>query len=198
MISRIEFRLLNYFLLIAFATILIGVEFYFEMDTENGLQLCNIAMQNLADNNLNNPLNNLRNKIFIMFVVLSVVVAIVLTMFIKNITSPLSKMAVVARHINAGDLSQIVDIDNHDEIGEVGIAINELASNLQEVASFTATTTREARVSLKRLKRLVADNPEIGATIGNIENNLLSMSNFVNSFKLLDTDITETDLKTND
>ncbi len=198
MISRLESRLLNYFLLIAFATILIGVEFYFEMDTENGQQLCSTTMQELTDNDLSNPLSNLRNKIFIMFVVLSVVVAIVLTMFIRNITSPLSKMAAVARHINAGDLSQIVDIDSHDEIGEVGNAINELASNLQEVASFTATTTREAHGSLKCLKRSLADNPEISATIDNIENNLLSMSNFVNSFKLLDTDITDTDPTTND
>ena len=179
--SKLEFRLLNYFLLIAFATILIGIEFYFELDNENG--------QNIY-NNETLPLENLRNKILIMFGVLSVVVAIVLTMFIKNITSPLGKMAEVARRINQGDLTQSITIENHDEIGEVGLAINELANNLHEVASFTSATANETLVSLKHLQELVADSPEISTTIDSIENNILSMNSFVNTFKLLDADIT--------
>lgn len=180
--SKLELRLLNYFLLIAFATILIGIEFYFELDNEYGQQVYN---------NTTLPLDNLRNKILIMFVVLSIVVAIVMTMFIKNITSPLCKMAVVARHINEGDLTQSVIIDNQDEIGEVGIAINELANNLHEVAAFTSATANESLASLMRLQELaIADNPEIATTISSIENNLLSMKNFVSAFKLIDTDIT--------
>ncbi|MDH5355177.1 MAG: HAMP domain-containing protein [Gammaproteobacteria bacterium] len=179
--SKLEFRLLNYFLLIAFATILIGIEFYFELGSKQGQQI---------DYSTTQPLDNLRNKILIMFAVLSIVVAIVLTMFIKNITSPLCKMAIVARHINEGDLTQSVVIDNHDEIGEVGLAINELANNLHEVASFTSATANETLVNLKHLQGLVADNPEIATTINSIENNLLSIKSFVNSFKLLDTDIT--------
>lgn len=178
--SKLEFRLLNYFLLIAFATILIGIEFYFELDNEHG--------QKIYDNTTQ-PLDNLRNKILIMFAVLSIVVAIVLTMFIRNITSPLCKMAVVARHINEGDLTQSVVIDNHDEIGEVGLAINELANNLHEVASFTSATVNETLVSLKHLQGLVADNPETSVTIDSIESNLLSINSFVNTFKLLETNI---------
>ena len=179
--SKLELRLLNYFLLIAFATVLIGIEFYFELDNEHGQQMFNNTTQ---------PLENLRNKILIMFLVLSIVVAIVLTMFIKNITSPLCKMAVVARQINEGDLTQSVTIDNYDEIGEVGLAINELANNLHEVAAFTSATANETLVSLKHLQNLVADNPEIATTIDSIENNLLSINSFVNTFKLLGTDIT--------
>lgn len=178
--SKLELRLLNYFLLIAFATILIGIEFYFELDNEHGPQIYDNTTQSL---------DNLRNKILIMFAVLSIVVAIVLTMFIKNITSPLCKMAVVARHINEGDLTQNVTIENNDEIGEVGLAINELANNLHEVASFTSATANETLMSLKHLEGLVADNPEISATIDSIESNLLSINSFVNTFKLLETNI---------
>jgi methyl-accepting chemotaxis protein len=185
--SKLESRLLNYFLLIAFAAILIGIEFYFEMDAEHGQNICSDPARQQADLSIINPLDSLRNKILIMFMVLSIVVAIVLTMFIRNITAPLSKMALVARHINEGDLSQTVSIDNHDEIGEVGIAINELASNLQEVATFTSATANETLESIKHLQGLVVDNPEIAKTIDHIRNNLLSMSSFVNSFKLLDT-----------
>ncbi|MCP3688169.1 MAG: cell wall metabolism sensor histidine kinase WalK [Gammaproteobacteria bacterium] len=172
MYSKLELRLLNYFLLIAFATVLIGIEFYFELDNEQG------------------RLENLRNKILIMFLVLSIVVAIVLTMFIKNITSPLCKMAVVARHINAGDLTQSVLIDNHDEIGEVGLAINELTNNLHEVAAFTSAMANETMEGLKQLQQLVSSNPEATETIQSLENNLVSMTSFIDTFQLLDTDIT--------
>ncbi len=170
--SKLELRLLNYFFLIAFATVLIGIEFYFELNNEQG------------------RLENLRNKILVMFLVLSIVVAIVLTMFIKNITSPLCKMAVVARHINEGDLTQIVTIDNHDEIGEVGLAINELTNNLHEVAAFTSTMANETLDGLKQLQELIASNSETAETMSLLENNLLSMNSFIKTFKLLDTDLT--------
>lgn len=187
--SRLEIRLLNYFLLIAFAVILIGIEFYFEMSAEHGQHICtNLALDNVG-HNTGNPLDNLRNKILIMFLVLSIVVAIVLTMFIKNITAPLCKMALVARHINEGDLSQTVSIDNNDEIGEVGIAINELASNLQEVATFTSTTTNEALENIKHLQELAADNPELIVAIDCVEKKLLAINSFANSFTFLDTEL---------
>jgi methyl-accepting chemotaxis protein len=187
--SKLESRLLNYFLLIAFAVILIGIEFYFEMNAEHGQHICSNPAHHEADQNIINPLDNLRNKILIMFLVLSIVVAIVLTMFIKNITTPLCKMVMVARHINDGDLSQTVSIDNNDEIGEVGIAINELASNLQEVATFTSTTTNEILEKIKHLQELAVDSPEIVKAIDHVEKNLLSMKGFANSFKFLDTEL---------
>ena len=93
MIGRLEMRLLNYFLLIAFAAILIGVEFYFEM-SKTGLsqEICHIETQQsdrtLSEDNVtpsSSALHGLRNKIVTMFGVLTVVVAIVLMMFIKNI-----------------------------------------------------------------------------------------------------------------
>ncbi len=187
--SKLEARLLNYFLLIAFAAVLIGIEFYFEMDSALGQKICNNPEITVSDQNGVNPLDGLRNKIFIMFLLLSFVVAIVLTMFIKNIAMPLCNMALVAKQINEGDLSQTVMIESHDEIGEVGIAINELASNLQEVASYTSVTASESLESIRKLQGLVADDPEIAKTIHEIEQNLVSMRGFVDSFKLLDTEL---------
>ena len=187
--SKLEARLLNYFLLIAFAAILIGIEFYFEMDFALGQEICsNPEIQSPGQDELN-PLENLRNKILIMFLLLSIVAAIVLTMFIKNIAMPLCNMALVAKQINEGDLSQTVAIESHDEIGEVGIAINDLASNLQEVASYTSVTASESLESIRKLQGLVADDPEIAKTIHEIEQNLVSMRGFVDSFKLLDTEL---------
>ncbi|MDH5599768.1 MAG: hypothetical protein OEY78_00560, partial [Gammaproteobacteria bacterium] len=85
-------------------------------------------------------------------------------------------------------LSQTIEIDSHDEISKVGSAINELASNLQEVASFTSLTATDAIDKIQTLKKMNIDNPEIKNIIADIEQNLESMSNFVNSFKLFGDD----------
>ena len=148
--SKLELRMLNYFMLIAVAAILIGIEFYFELSASHGKEICSLhsAQEHLQDGL--NPLNNIRTKIMVMFALLSVVIAIVLFMFMQNITLPLSKMVKVAKHINEGDLSQTIELDNHDEISEVGSAINELASNLQEVATFTSLTATEAIDSIQK------------------------------------------------
>jgi methyl-accepting chemotaxis protein len=175
-------------MLIAFAAILIGIEFYFELNASHSKDICNMqTAQNQIQDNFN-PLDDIRTKILVMFALLSVVIAIVLIMFMKNITIPLCKMVEVAQHINEGDLSQTIKIDNHDEISEVGDAINELASNLQEVATFTSLTATEAIDKIQTLKKINADNSEIKKIINDIEQNLESMSSFVNSFKLFDSD----------
>ena len=186
--SKLELRMLNYFMLIAFAAILIGIEFYFELNTSHSKEICSMqTAQNQIQDNFN-PLDDIRTKILVMFALLSVVIAIVLIMFMKNITIPLGKMVEVAKHINEGDLSQTIKIDNHDEISEVGDAINELASNLQEVATFTSLTATDAIDKIQALKKLNTDNPENIKIINDIEKNLESMSSFVNSFKLFDSE----------
>ncbi len=187
--SKLELRMLNYFMLIAVAAILIGIEFYFELNTSHGKEICTAqaAQANLLDEY--NPLENIRTKIMVMFALLSVVIAIVLVMFMKEITLPLCKMVEVAKHINEGDLSQTIELDSNDEISEVGTAINELASNLQEVATFTSLTATEAIDKIEKLKNMSSDNTELKSIINDIEQNLESMSSFVNTFKLFASDV---------
>ena len=195
--EKLVIRLLNYFLLIAFAAMLIGVEFYFEL-TDAGLnqKICAAIDQStvsvIPSINADSsplPLTELRNKIVIMFGVLTLVVAIVMMMFIKNITMPLCKMADVAQRINEGDLSQIVPIETNDEIGQVGVAINELTSNLQEVASFTAMTSAETLAKINALSDTLKTKSPSVEEINDIKQSLESLAQFVNSFELLQTDI---------
>ena len=187
---RLQTRLLNYFLLIAFAAMLIGIEFYFEMSRADiAAEICNGKLS-LEDSLNQDPLGDLRNKIVIMFGVLTIFVAIVLTMFIRNITGPLQRMADVAAQINEGNLSLSVPIETEDEIGEVGNAINELTSNLQEVASMTSTSASDV---MEELVDLLAQVDE-GRTVdpnrsASVKSSLQSLIEFVDTFTLLKTDI---------
>lgn len=207
MTGKLEIRLLNYFLLIALAALMIGIEFFFEMSREDlNAQICqpppqtqpfqaqSLQTQSVQQQSFNGsepmPLRPFRNKIVIMFAVLMIVVAIVLMMFIKNITNPLQKMANVARRINDGDLSQIVPVESGDEIGQVGTAINELTSNLQEVATFTTTTANQALEKIKAFGD--GQEPKTSLTandINEIRENLDTLLSFVEGFTLLHTEV---------
>ncbi|NOQ79581.1 MAG: HAMP domain-containing protein [Gammaproteobacteria bacterium] len=200
---KLELCLLNYFLLIAIAAMMIGVEFYFEMSKPGLTQdICSIpttANESItAEVLVTNPdelspvLSDLRNKIAIMFGVLTIVVAIVMMMFVKNITRPLQRTLDTARLINDGDLSQVIKIEAHDEVGQLGTVINELTSNFQEIASSTLAMINEIESRIDTLSISLADNSSGSAEqITQIKQELSALHAFIDAFNLLQTDITE-------
>ena len=201
--KKLELCLLNYFLLIAIAAMMIGVEFYFEM-SKPGLRqdICTIetALNKIIDSDVINTgledeshaLSNLRNKIVVMFGVLTIVVAIVMMMFVKNITRPLQRTLDTARLINDGDLSQIIKIEAHDEVGQLGIVINELTSNFQEIATSTSSMISAIESRIDALsKSLPTDDANNAEQITLMRQDLDALRAFVDSFNLLETDITE-------
>lgn len=195
--GKLEIKLINYFLLIAFAAMLIGMEFFFEINhADLTMEIYDFTAQQKIDPetgkatiNTITPLVDLRNKIVMMFGVLTVVVAIVLTMFVKHITIPLCKIAEVARRINEGDLSQIIQIDSQDEIGQVGEAINELTSNFQEVATFTASTVNHTIDDIEMaINDIEANRTTDLNKLKDIKNSIVALSDFVNTLKILQPD----------
>jgi methyl-accepting chemotaxis protein len=152
MIGKLELKMMNYFLLIAIAAILIGFEFYLQLsdlDYLKGLYAGYLAdTPKHAISDFPPAIAHLRDKIVIMFVVISGVAAIVMLMFIKNITLPLGKMITISKAINQGDLSHYIEIVQKDEIGELGQAINELTSNFQELASLTMASCEKLDESI--------------------------------------------------
>ncbi|MDM8515423.1 HAMP domain-containing protein [Desulfobacterales bacterium HSG16] len=127
-----------YFLLIGFASLLLGVEFV--MDT-NSPELKAGLLSNfekfeknqISEDTLFAPIVKLRNKAVLMIGIIMIVIVIVLTMFIKNITEPLQHMLEMSREISAGDLSRTVEIDATNELADMGNLINDMSSNLQEI-----------------------------------------------------------------
>jgi len=206
--------LLNYFLLIAIAALMIGVEFYFEMKRD-GLQqeicltpeLVNETRNNVsletenAISDVSHPsaspesspaLSNLRNKIVVMFGILTIVVAIVMMMFVKNITNPLIKTLNIARQINDGDLSKVIEIDANDEIGQIGTVINDLTSNFQEIATSTSAMVNAIEAKLDALSAEIPQEDDACiAQIHSIKEDLEILRSFVESFNLLETELSE-------
>ncbi|MDH5388605.1 MAG: methyl-accepting chemotaxis protein [Gammaproteobacteria bacterium] len=195
--QKLETILLNYFLLIAIAAMMIGVEFYFEMGRP-GLQQDICVNTTAITDSINSTLyespalSSLRNKIVVMFGVLTIVMAIVMMMFVKNITRPLQRTLDTAELINDGDLSQVIKIETHDEVGQLGVVINELTSNFQEIASSTSGMINAIESRIDDLSKTLDDNASDSTKqISLIRHELDSLRMFIDSFNLLETDIKE-------
>jgi methyl-accepting chemotaxis protein len=190
MIGKLELKMMNYFLLIAIAAILIGFEFYLQLSDLDYLKslyadyVASSDKHSISD--FPEAIANLRDKIVIMFVMLSGVAAIVMLMFIKNITLPLGKMITISKAINQGDLSHYIEIEQKDEIGELGQAINELTSNFQELASLTMATCEELEESLNiASEKLNSDTPATQEELESMRREIAMLQQFLNEITLL-------------
>jgi methyl-accepting chemotaxis protein len=133
-----------YFLLIGFASLLVGVEFIVdthghELKDELVLNFEKYSKKEIETDDIFSPIEKLRNKAILMIIIIMAVMIIVLTMFIKNITEPLQHMIEVSREISSGDLSQTIKIHSDNELSELGNVINEMSSNLQEIILVSKT-----------------------------------------------------------
>ena len=133
-----------YFLLIGFASLLVGVEFIIdthghELKDELVLNFEKYSKKEIETDDIFIPIEKLRNKAILMIIIIMAVMIIVLTMFIKNITEPLQHMIEVSREISSGDLSQTIKIHSDNELSELGNVINEMSSNLQEIILLSKT-----------------------------------------------------------
>ena len=190
MIGKLELKMMNYFLLIAIAAILIGFEFYLQLSDLDYLKslyadyVASSEKHSIED--FPEAIADLRDKIVIMFVVLSGVAAIVMLVFIKNITPPLGKMITISQAINQGDLSHYIEIEQKDEIGELGQAINELTSNFQELASLTMATCEELEGSLNSASEsLEGDTSATREELESMRHEIAMLQQFLNEITLL-------------
>ncbi len=141
---RLQRTMIIYFLLIGFASLLVGVEFIVdthgdELKDELILNFEKYSKKEIETDDIFIPIEKLRNKAILMIIIIMAVMIIVLTMFIKNITEPLQHMIEVSREISSGDLSQTIKIHSDNELSELGNVINEMSSNLQEIILVSKT-----------------------------------------------------------
>lgn len=183
-----------YFLLIGFASMLVGIEFW--ADFHSGALKSEI-WQNISQYNHGQigqeavfaPIDRLRSKAILMVAIIMVVMLIVLTMFIKNITEPLQHMIQLSQKISAGDLSQTIQIDANNELADLGHVINEMASNLQEIILLSQRICTDGQIhvdsALEQLNQPIVDSEtadKLHQTIQSIRDELSTLGEVVAYF----------------
>jgi Signal transduction histidine kinase, nitrate/nitrite-specific len=97
--------------------------------------------------------------IFLLVVVLSIILMILFMR--RTVLLPLSKIVEVVKQIAAGDLTKKVEIESKDEIGELGLAFNEMTSKLKNsygiLESKIEERTRELQNEQNSLEKKVEE-----------------------------------------
>jgi HAMP domain-containing protein len=184
-----------YFLLIGFASMLVGIEFLADFhggDLKNEIwnNISKAGSGELSKEKLFAPIDRMRSKAILMVVIIMVVMLIVLTMFIKHITEPLQHMIGLSEKISAGDLSQTIHIEADNEISRLGHVINEMSSNLQEIIMLSQCLCdngdEHIKTSLHQLDQDSLGDLEVTALRDSIESlkiELATLREFVSCFK---------------
>lgn len=166
--NNLQRTMIIYFLLIGFASMLVGVEFI--VDTQSG-ELRETLLSNFSQYTCGEigaeavftPIVKLRNKAILMVAIILVVMIIILTMFIKNITEPLQHMIEISQSISKGDLSRTVAIDSQNELAQLGNVINEMSSNLQEITLLSQNLCQSGQ-AFTHHAAIILEAPEIDAS----------------------------------
>lgn len=184
-----------YFLLIGFASMLVGVEFLADFhggDLKNEIwsNINRAGAEELSKEEIFAPIDRMRSKAILMVAIIMVVMLIVLTMFIKNITEPLQHMIGLSEKISAGDLSQTIHIEADNEISRLGQVINEMSSNLQEIIMLSQCLCdngdEHIENALRQLKQGDLADHQVTALRDSIESlkiELATLREFVSCFK---------------
>jgi methyl-accepting chemotaxis protein len=189
-----------YFLLIGFASMLVGIEFLADFhsgDLKNEIwnNISQSGIEELSKEKIFAPIDRMRSKAILMVVIIMVVMLIVLTMFIKHITEPLQHMIGLSEKISAGDLSQTIRVDADNELAQLGRVINEMSSNLQEIMLLSQglcdNGDKYIDNSLRQLNHTALGDNDIDAlrdSIGSLKLELSTLREFVACFKFYSVD----------
>ena len=81
------------------------------------------------------PVTHLRNVLILIFLISIVILTILAFSFARRLTLPLTKVADAANQIAVGDISQVLEVKTHDEVGVVADAFRSMIQYLNELAS---------------------------------------------------------------
>lgn len=91
-----------------------------------------VEKQNKESNELTKSLEQ-ANYVIAVFSLISVVLSIFIAIYVyRSIAKPLQELNESALKLGEGDLEERIEIKSNDELGELGKAFNEMASNLQK------------------------------------------------------------------
>ena len=112
----------------------------------------------------------------------------------RRVLRPLSQMAAITREVAAGNFSERVGVVSHDEIGQLGLAFNRMADNLEKLERLrkrmVADVAHELRTPLTNLRGYLeglsdAVVPPSAATFNMLQQEVLRLVHLVEDLQQL-------------
>ena len=159
--SKLKKKLLIYFILIAFVSMVVGLEMVWEVGepkflnkiSANILELNpDIDLSPEVSKQLFKPVRELQLRMILLLFIVATSISVTLLIFIKNIANPLDEMVAAAKELRDGNLGATVPVLSDDEIGQLGESFNDLAVNLQEVLLFVGAVDHDMTNILEKME----------------------------------------------
>jgi len=159
--SKLKKKLLIYFILIAFVSLVVGLEMIWEVGEPKLLNKISaniteinpdIQLSKSASEKIFKPVRELQVRMMILLTIVATSISVTLLIFIKNIANPLDDMVIAAKELRDGNLSATVPVMSDDEIGQLGECFNDLAVNLQEVLLFVGAVDHDMTSILEKIE----------------------------------------------
>ncbi|WP_460287232.1 sensor histidine kinase [Clostridium sp. CTA-7] len=128
----------------------------------NGSYTMNVVVPLQPIDEASKVIFNLLPLIGLVVLIISVVGAFI---YSKIITKPLLKINNAAKHLAALDFEKSCEVNSEDEIGEIALSLNELASNLQYTMNELKNTNLKLLDDIEREREIERKRREFTATI---------------------------------
>jgi methyl-accepting chemotaxis protein len=186
--SRLKKKLFLYFILISIVSISISAEIILELGSPafRGVFLTNMeheltrvmskeeahtfVNEKMDKSMLFSAFSELQVRMILLLLVVGASIIGAFRLFTKDIVSPMESMVNATRRIADGDLSASVPINTQDEIGQIGLLINEMSVNLQDLIlqlKSEVDRMRERIIAISGRISLDILNPDLLAAITN-------------------------------
>lgn len=189
--SSISRRMTIYILIIVFTMLILGVEFFVEINsgdlkgelTENFKKLNRDEITEVV---AIAPLVHVRNKVMLLLAIQVLVTGVVFILFVKKINIPLKRMFTVSSKIAGGDMKEPMPVYMADEIGRMGEFINDLVSDFGEVVAHVRLFVRSGIESVEEIENSVynKDGENIKIKIEVLKGDLLQLNDMMSDFEL--------------
>lgn len=145
--SNLRKKLLLYFLIIAAVSLSVSAEMILEFSNPHfqkqiirnfeeqlarhtGADQAARFNESLDTRKLFLPLSQLRERILLLMVFIAAGVLVALSLFVREIVSPLEDIVIMTRKLSNGDLTAVAPVKTDDEIGQIARMLNSMNENL--------------------------------------------------------------------
>jgi methyl-accepting chemotaxis protein len=104
-------------------------------------------MQNLSEAKV----NRLITIQLIGLILLTITAIFYLLVIVKNLVQPVSRMAVIFKHVADGDLREHAEVKGNDEISRLGRSFNHVVENLSKIIKKVQNSTHEVEISTNEI-----------------------------------------------
>lgn len=106
------------------------------------------------------PYYQLQNRLFLLFTLTAVIFIVAITLAARNVTRPVKTLVAGVKNLSEGNYTERVGITRKDELGELAVAVNQMAQGLEEKDKIRDLLGKV--VSPEIAEELIKNRPELG------------------------------------